>query len=129
LRKFYSLADVVFVGRSLANMGGSDMMEVAALAKPIVVGPHNENFADVVKKLWAAQAIMPILVDLTIGTVWESLTQAVSGLLSNPEDAAQLAGRARKVVESNRGATERTLQPLLEILERAEHRPATATDG
>ena len=46
LRKFYSLADVVFVGRSIADMGGSDTMEVAALAKPIIVGPHNENFAD-----------------------------------------------------------------------------------
>ena len=45
LRKFYSLADVIFVGRSLVPMGGSDPMEVAALAKPILVGPHMENFA------------------------------------------------------------------------------------
>ena len=53
LRKFYSLAAVVFVGRSLAAMGGSDMMEVAALAKPIIVGPHNENFADTVHSIAA----------------------------------------------------------------------------
>jgi len=46
LRKFYALADVVFVGRSLVAMGGSDPMEVAALGKPMIVGPHMDNFAD-----------------------------------------------------------------------------------
>jgi len=45
LRKFYSLARVVFVGRSLVPMGGSDMMEAAALGKPVIVGPYTENFA------------------------------------------------------------------------------------
>ena len=48
LRKFYGLATVVFVGRSLAPMGGSDVMEVAGLAKPFLIGPHTENFAEAV---------------------------------------------------------------------------------
>ena len=50
LRKFYSLADVVFVGRSLVNLGskqwGSDMIEPAALAKPVAIGPWTHNFAE-----------------------------------------------------------------------------------
>ena len=44
LRKFYALASCVFVGRSLVPMGGSDMIEAAALAKPTVFGPHTFNF-------------------------------------------------------------------------------------
>ena len=39
------------MGRTLVPMGGSDMMEAAALSKPVVVGPYTENFADTVKKL------------------------------------------------------------------------------
>jgi 3-deoxy-D-manno-octulosonic-acid transferase len=44
LRRFYSLATVVFVGRSLVPMGGSDPMEAAALAKLVIAGPHMDNF-------------------------------------------------------------------------------------
>ena len=54
LRKFYSLADVIFVGRTLVDLGekqhGSDMIEPAALAKPVIVGPFTGNFADVMLK-------------------------------------------------------------------------------
>ena len=57
LRKFYALADVVFVGRSLVPMGGSDVMEAAALGKPIFVGPHHDNFAASVAALGSAGAV------------------------------------------------------------------------
>ena len=50
LRKFYSLATVVFVGRSLVDLGprqhGSDMIEPAAMAKPVIVGPWTHNFSE-----------------------------------------------------------------------------------
>src|SRR5207244_12814148 len=50
LRKFYSLAGVVFVGRTLVDLGprqhGSDMIEPAALAKPTIVGPFKGTFAE-----------------------------------------------------------------------------------
>ena len=64
LRKFYSLADVVFVGRSLVDLGprqhGSDMIEPAALAKPVIVGPFTANFAEAVRKFRDADAIMEV---------------------------------------------------------------------
>ena len=55
LRKFYSIAKVAFVGRSLVPMGGSDMMEAAGLGKPVLVGPHTENFAEPMKVLTAGR--------------------------------------------------------------------------
>src|SRR5439155_3933873 len=55
LRKFYALADLVVVGRTLVDLGssqhGSDMIEPAALAKPTIVGPYTGNFADAMTKL------------------------------------------------------------------------------
>ena len=54
LRKFYSLATVIFVGRSLVPMGGSDMMEAAALGKCTIFGPHAFNFKQAVDDLLKA---------------------------------------------------------------------------
>ena len=51
LRKFYSLATIVFVGRSLVPMGGSDMMESTAMGKCTIFGPHTFNFKQTVSAL------------------------------------------------------------------------------
>jgi 3-deoxy-D-manno-octulosonic-acid transferase len=113
LRKFYSLASAVFVGRSLAPMGGSDPMEVAALAKPIVVGPHMENFAEPVRMMREAGCIR--VVDSS-----RSLAAAVGEILSGGDLAASLGQRAREVVLKNQGATLRTVDRLVELLNNAD---------
>ena len=77
LRKFYSLSDVVMVGRSMVPMGGSDPMEVAALGKPIIVGPHTENFADPVARLREADA-------LTTADSIEDLSRKLCKILADP---------------------------------------------
>jgi len=124
LRKFYTLADVVFVGRTLAAMGGSDMMEVAALARPIIVGPHTENFADTVDQLERGRAIHVIDADLNAPDVVDRLSQAVGVLLDDRQAAQTMADNGREVVKRNRGAIERTLCSLTEIMQRAQHRPS-----
>ncbi len=116
LRKCYMLADVVFVGRTLARMGGSDMMEVAALGKPIVVGPHTENFADAMQQLLASQAVVRIDADLEAADVADTLAKSIYRLLEDREEAQRMAERACEVVKKNRGATERTLSHLTAIL-------------
>ncbi len=105
LRKFYSLADVVFVGRSLAAMGGSDPMEVAALAKPVVVGPHMENFRDAVDALISRDAVVTV-------NDPEQLAETVGGLLADPARATMIGAAAREVVKANQGATVRTVDAL-----------------
>ena len=121
LRKFYSLAGVVFVGRSMADMGGSDAMEVAALAKPIVAGPHNENFADIVARLQQGRAIHILKGDLDDGGVADELAEAIGRLLDDAAAAGDMGRRGREVVLANRGATRHTLDKLMEMLNRAQH--------
>jgi 3-deoxy-D-manno-octulosonic-acid transferase len=108
LRKFYALACVVLVGRSLVPMGGSDVIEAAALAKPLLVGPHVQNFADAVEQLKLRDGLRM--------TTPEHLAADVKSILENPDLARSLAASARSVVQANLGATARTLSALLSVL-------------
>jgi 3-deoxy-D-manno-octulosonic-acid transferase len=113
LRKFYSLADVVFVGRSLVNLGsrqwGSDMIEPAALAKPVAIGPWTHNFAEAVRSFKAANAMVEV-------TDVGALVETISGWLSNASAAKELGKRAQEVVRSNQGATAKHVELMLKYL-------------
>jgi 3-deoxy-D-manno-octulosonic-acid transferase len=117
LRKFYCMASVVLVGRSLADMGGSDAMEVAALAKPVIVGPHNDNFADTIAQLQQGQVIRILSADVSDAqAAARQLAEAADELLSDPAAARAMGQRGRQVVLANRGATQRTIDVLMEML-------------
>lgn len=105
LRSFYALADVIFVGRSLVPMGGSDMLEAAALSKPVIVGPFNENFLETVRLLVAAKAI-EIVPDET------QLQQVAARLLTDSSQAAAMGRRAGQVIRDQRGATQRSVTAI-----------------
>jgi 3-deoxy-D-manno-octulosonic-acid transferase len=115
LRKFYALADVCFVGRTLVDLGprqhGSDMIEPAALGKPVIVGPHTGNFAEVMTKLRAADAVMEV-------TDEASLAQTVSVLLYSPEQALPMGKRAQQVIVKEKGATLRHAEVIIGLLNR-----------
>ena len=102
LRKFYSLADVVFVGRTLVDLGarqhGSDMIEPAALGKATLVGPFTGNFAEVMRAFRQSEAIFEVARP-------EQLGQAVNVLLSTPAERAAMGARAREVVLRGKGST------------------------
>jgi 3-deoxy-D-manno-octulosonic-acid transferase len=110
LRKFYAMADVVLVGRTLLDLGekqhGSDMIEPTALGKPTVVGPFTGNFTDVMHALRNGRAIIEIKDP-------DELCEAVYQLLTNPND---IGSRAIHVVQTQRGATDRTLKCVLQLL-------------
>ncbi len=109
LRKFYALASVVFVGRTIADMGGSDVMEVAALGRPTVIGSHYDNFKDAVDKLRQADAIE--IVDKP-----EKLASVIGAILGDQSKARKMGENARNVVLANQGATQKTVEKLCEIL-------------
>jgi 3-deoxy-D-manno-octulosonic-acid transferase len=115
LRKFYSLADVVLVGRSLVNLGtrqhGSDMIEPAALAKPVIVGPFTGNFAEVMNKFRAAEAVMEVADEA-------SLAETVSVLRYSPEQAQGMGKRAQMVVVKEKGATLRHAEVIVGLINR-----------
>jgi len=109
LRKIYSLAKVVFVGRSLIPMGGSDMIEAAGLGKAIVVGPYTENFAETIKLLVAQQAI-------EIVASGSQLAQITGQLLRDKDKALAMGRQARQVIIDSRGATQRSIKALAGVL-------------
>ncbi len=110
LRKFYYMAEVVFVGRSLVDLGprqhGSDMIEPAALSKPVIVGPHTENFAEPMRKFIEANAI-------SVVSDAEQLGATLHLLLANPADAGAMGKRALGVVMNQQGATLRNAEVIL----------------
>jgi 3-deoxy-D-manno-octulosonic-acid transferase len=120
LRKFYSLADVIFVGRTLVDLGsrqhGSDMIEPAGLAKPTIVGPFTGNFAEVMNQFRASNAIREI-------TTAEELANMLITLLSDQAAAKAMGARAQDVVRTSQGATARHLAIILDELNRALNRP------
>ncbi|HEX8325174.1 MAG TPA: 3-deoxy-D-manno-octulosonic acid transferase [Tepidisphaeraceae bacterium] len=110
LRTFYTRADVVFVGRTLVDLGekqhGSDMIEPCALGRPTVVGPFTQNFAEPMNALRLADGIVEIKTPA-------ELTEAIAKLLRHPGD---IGLRGRQVVQRQRGATERTIAVIEPIL-------------
>lgn len=105
LRKFYSLASVVFVGRTLVPLGGSDPMEVAALGKPILIGPRFENFELPARALLEAGAAKLV-------RTANDLVSAVGEVLSDSGEAKAMGERGRGAVLANQGATARTADRL-----------------
>jgi len=110
LKKFYYMAEVVFVGRSLVDLGprqhGSDMIEPAALAKPTIVGPYTGNFADAMRRFTEANA-------MSVVSDEEQLGKTLDLLLTNAGDAIAMGKRALGVVMNNQGATIRNAEVIL----------------
>ncbi len=110
LRKFYAISRVAFVGRSLVPMGGSDMMEAAGLGKPVLVGPHAFNFAEPMKVLSEAGAAC------TVGGE-DALAGKVVELLADAARAREMGRRGQEAIRANKGASQRTLDLVCELLE------------
>jgi 3-deoxy-D-manno-octulosonic-acid transferase len=109
LRKFYSLATVVFVGRSLVPMGGSDMMESAALGKCTLFGPHAFNFKQAVDDLLKANGA--ILVKDA-----RELFDAMTKCLTDPDYASQIARSGQQIIRKNQGATAKTIDLIAKLV-------------
>ncbi len=107
----YRAADVVFVGKSLGipRRGGQNPIEPAAFGRPVIVGPHMENFRDVMRLFTEAGAMIVI-------SKSEDLAGAVTDVLAHPQRMAGLSVRARTVVDQNRGAAERSVDLMMEAL-------------
>jgi 3-deoxy-D-manno-octulosonic-acid transferase len=111
LAQAYPPASVVFVGGSLVAAGGHNVLEPASAGRAIVVGPHMENFQEIADAFVAEQA----MVRLDPGSA-EALAEALLALLGDAERRQVLGARARALVDSNRGARERTLEALGALL-------------
>lgn len=97
LRHLYTVATVIFVGKSLTQHGGQNPIEPAVCAKPIIVGPNMENFTDVMRDFLAAAAVVQV-------RDARELELRIGDLLDDEAARRQLGGAAAGVVARNRGS-------------------------
>lgn len=117
LASLYGSADLAFVGGSLVPRGGHNVLEAAQFAKPVLVGPSTENFRDIVELFRRSDALRVVTL--------ETLTPTVLQLLEDDQERSALGRRALEVMRSQLGATETTVNALLELL--AERAPLVTT--
>lgn len=110
----YSLATVVFVGGSIVNRGGHNVLEPAATGATIVTGAHTHNFHAIVDLLNEAEAIVQLAA--VEGDAAARLTDVLRDLLANPEHRAELGRRAKQLVKDNQGAARKTMKLIAPLL-------------
>jgi 3-deoxy-D-manno-octulosonic-acid transferase len=109
LRSLYSLASLVFVGKSLCVGGGHNIIEPAFYGKAIIIGPKVENFRDIVACFKEGHAVVQVE-DVP------AFERAVLDLCADPSKREILGQAARKVIAANQGATKRSLERLAEFI-------------
>lgn len=110
LASLYRVADGAFVGGSLVDSGGHNILEPAAFGKVPVFGPSMENFAEISARFTAADAAIQVESPEDAGVTWIEL-------LRDPQRAARMGETARQLVATSRGATERAVAEVGAILE------------
>jgi len=108
LRGWYETADVVVIGKSFHGTGGQNPVEPLQAARPVICGPHMENFATLVRDLVAAGGVRQL------GDA-DRLPDAIAELLDHPDRAAAMAERARSVLAFHRGASARIAASILAL--------------
>ena len=109
LAQVYLAATVVFVGGSLVDVGGHNILEPAIHGKPIVFGPHMQNFAEI------AQSFLEHDAAIQVHSARE-LEDALLDLIVNRDRRERLGEAARALVEANRGAKQRSLDAIATLL-------------
>jgi len=112
LAHYYAACDVAFVGGSLAKTGGHNVLEPAALSKPVIVGPHTFNFEDITRQLIDQQAAIRV-------QDTSELEEAIRVLFSEPETRDRMGRNGLQLVKSGQGALDRTLDLVEQLITRA----------
>src|SRR5262249_34534534 len=108
LAQIYQLATAVFVGGSLVDHGGHNILEPAVFGKPILFGPYMQNFQEIAEAFLSNGAAVQVLSE-------RDLDDALLGLLVDPVRRARLGAAARALVEANRGAKDKTLSVIADV--------------
>ena len=108
LAQLYQLATAVFVGGSLVDQGGHNILEPAIFGKPVVFGPNMQNFKEIADTFLANDAAVQVHSD-------RELEEALLVLVTDPVRRARLGAAARALVEANRGAKDKTLAVIADL--------------
>ena len=110
---FLAAGDVAFVGGSLCDIGGHNLLEPAALGMPVLSGPHLFNFLEIAAQLREAGALLEV-------NDAEELARRLAQLYSLPRDAERMADAGLAVLRANQGALQKLLDGLERLLARAQ---------
>ncbi len=105
----YALADIAFVGGSLVANGGHNLLEPAALGKPVLSGPHLFNFLEIAAQLREAGALSEVENAV-------QLADRVATLLNEPSEMRSMSQAGLSVLKANQGALQRLLTGLQRLL-------------
>jgi 3-deoxy-D-manno-octulosonic-acid transferase len=108
LQRWYPIATIVFMGKSLTARGGQNPVEPIMAGKPVVFGPHMENFATLAKTLVSRKG------GIQVHDV-DSLERTIAELLRDSEARERLVQSAREVLSEHQGATVRTATLIHEL--------------
>ena len=111
LATVYQIGTIVFVGGSLVATGGHNVLEPAVFGKPIVFGPYMSNFAEIADAFVSNGAGVQLAGE-------QDLEETLLSLMSDPVRRARLGAAARALVEANRGANEKSVTVLADLLPR-----------
>ncbi|MBM4149794.1 MAG: 3-deoxy-D-manno-octulosonic acid transferase [Lentisphaerae bacterium] len=106
LRHYYAFGDAVFVGKSLTQTGGQNIIEAGCAGAPVVVGPHMENFAAIARDFLDAKAMLQVQDE-------SGLLEAMDRLLSDRSFAHAMGNRAKTLVEASAGSVGRSVDDIL----------------
>ena len=109
LSSLYPYGDLVFVGGSLVPMGGQNMLEPALCEKPVLFGPHVENFREAARILMEGGGAL--MVENS-----DDLARKLVTLLEDPQLRLSMGIKAKASVEEHSGATEKTIDSLVKFL-------------
>jgi 3-deoxy-D-manno-octulosonic-acid transferase len=115
LAGIFEIADVAFMGGSLVPTGGHNLLEPAQWDKPVIFGPHMENFRD------AADIFLESKAAIRVQT-WNELAAEVIRLFEDSHRRIQMGTAAREAIEKGRGATKRILDGISELLDQTNPR-------
>ena len=122
LAQLYQVATAVFVGGSLIDQGGHNILEPAMFGKPIVFGPHMQNFQEIADGFITNGAAMQV-------QSGRELDEALLTLVTDPVLRARLGAAARALVEANRGAKTKTLAVIADLAPLREGAGGAGTPG
>lgn len=108
--RFYAVADLVFVGGSLVDIGGHNVLEASLLKKPALFGPHMHNFKEISRLLLEVRGGLQV-------ADGEELEGAVWRLLEDPDMGREMGRRGHGLLEQNAGATAHTVKTLVKVMD------------
>ncbi len=105
LERIYGIAKISFVGGSLTPIGGHNLLEPASFGRPVLFGPHTDNFVLMSQLLIEAGGGMRV-------RDGEDLFETMKGLLSDPDKSNRMGRKAKEFVETSRGALGRVMENI-----------------